>query len=179
MNTKVREAVREDARRQHRSLGMYAALFCWHHSKDATFVTKDLFLSFIGLERLKDIRFEWLEEDIKAYFPYVFRHTKSSNTSEIVVLSRIPKSEILADTKNAIYFKPAIFNLPNTYSKDSDLLGLLGDNEDKPSASKIMENHLPYLSSIENVYEFSVSTTLSSLAGGLIEPESALSKENA
>ncbi|MBN2884647.1 hypothetical protein JXE04_01855 [Patescibacteria group bacterium] len=178
MKARIREAVREDARRQHRVLGMYCALYCWHHQKEAIFVSKDLFLEFIGLERLKKVRFEWLQNDVNSYFPYVFIHKLSnSNSTEVFVLSRLSKSDLMANKKNAIHFKPAIFNLANNYSKEAGievLLGEKGSTTSSSSNSKILEANFPFIASIENMYEFSISSALSSLASGLICPEAAL-----
>lgn len=175
MKTRTRGAVREDARRQHRLLGMYCALYCWHHQKEAIFVSKDLFLEFIGLERLKDIRFEWLQDDIHSYFPYVFIHKKENTSStEVVVLSRLSKPDLMTNTKNAIYFNPAIFQMAKSYSKGLEALALLGV---ETNTDKILESSIPFISSVENMYEYSVSSTLSSLASGLVCPKAALSEK--
>ena len=176
-SVKVREAVREDAKRQHRSLGMYCALFCWHQNKNAVFVSKDMFLSFIGLERLKDVRFQWLKQDIAAYFPHVFIHKKETNslTIEFIVLSRIQEEELLSNVEHAIHFNPAIFELAKLYTPKQHKLISLGMDEDDCS-SEVIKKGFPFIASVENIYEFAISNTLSSLTNGLIEPELALSK---
>lgn len=172
MKAKTREAVREDAKRQHRVLGMYCALYCWHHQKDAIFVSRDLFLEFIGLERLKDIRFKWLQDDINSYFPYVFTHKKeNASSTKFVVLSRLSKSDLMTNTKKAIYFEPAIFQMAKKYSTDLQLEALSGVKTNTAS--------IPFISSVENIYEFSISSTLSSLVSGLVCPKAALSEKNA
>lgn len=169
----VREAAREDARRQHRSLAMYCSLFCWYHNKQAVYVSKDLFLQFIGLERLKDIRFQWVQEDVNPYFQFAFiRAARTETTSDLMVLSKLPEDELLKSTEVAIHFKPSIFKLAEIYKKKSDLLLSLSD-EPQDNASKIIEEAFPYISSILNPYEYAISNTLSLLSSGLIDAKQA------
>ena len=171
-----REAVREDARRQHRSLAMYCALFCWHHDKQAVYVSKDLFLQFIGLERLKDVRFEWIKEDVNPYFPFVFQRPKKIDSSVIlIVLSVIPEDELMSRKEKAIYFKPSVFELANKYQPNHQLVSL--GEEISENSSEIIEKTFPYISSIENPYEFAISNTLSLLVGGLIDPKLGLATQ--
>ncbi|TAK61234.1 hypothetical protein [Methylobacter sp.] len=172
---KIRHAVREDARRQHRSLAMYCALFCWHHDKQAVFVSKDLFLQFIGLERLKDVRFEMIKEDVNPYFSFVFQRTSKNSNANLIVLSRIPEDELMTSKEKAIHFKPSVFELANKYRPNSELFSL--GEETSENSSEIIEKVFPYISSIENPYEFAISNTLSLLVGGLIDPKLALATE--
>jgi hypothetical protein len=165
---------RNDISRKHRSLAMFCALYCWHHDKQAVFIKKELFLSLLELERLKGSRFDWIREDMKAYFPYIFE-----TENGVFVLSKIEKGELLKNEESksmAILLNPAIFKLAKNYSTEPSLLDLGFDENPSLNPNDILENNFPYLNSAINLYEFSIINTLSLMSNGLIEPELALKK---
>lgn len=159
---------REGARRQHRCIAMFCALYCWNHDKKAVFVQKDYLLRFLGLERLREKRMDWLKEDVGGYFPYVFRRQIKSENKDSIIFSRIPESELVENKVLAIYLKPSIFNLAD-YKEEIIFDGGV-------EAVRIIEKSLPFLTSIDNLHEFSVLNTLTLLANGSIDPKSALSQ---
>ena len=162
--------IREGARRQHRCLTMFCALYCWNQDKTICYVGKDQFLLFLGLERLKEIRFKWFVEDGKAYFPHIFQ-TKNSKGKELIVLSRVDEKELVTNKPKykdkSILLKPSIFSLEN-YK-----LSFLEQNGEQ--LKKIFEEAFPFIKSVNNYYEFSILNVLSLLANGAISPELALS----
>lgn len=159
--------VREGARRQHRGLAMFCALYCWHHNKTAVFLRKEVLLQYLGLERMKGTRYEWIIEDVVAYFPYIFKRTASGK--ELIVFSRISESELLENKHKAIRFSPKILGL-SSYS-------LIALDEHGEKAQKIIEGSMPFLSEIKNLHEFAIINALSLLSSGIISPNKALESD--
>ncbi|MFP8967462.1 hypothetical protein ACKC9G_12840 [Pokkaliibacter sp. CJK22405] len=156
--------IREGARRQHRGLAMFCVLYCWHHNKNAVFLRKELLLRYLGLERMKTTRYEWIIEDITDYFPYIFKRNKNNN--ELIVFSKIPESELLENKNEAIHFFPKILDLAN-YS-------IIGLDADGDQAYKFIEDSMPFLSGIKNLHEFAINNALSLLSNGIVQPAKVL-----
>ena len=157
--------IREGARRQHRGLAMFCVLYCWHHNKKAVFVRKELLLHYLGLERMKGTRYEWIIEDIADYFPHIFK--RNTNNKELIVFSKIPENELLKNKSEAINFSPKILDLAS-YS----LIQLDTNGE---QAYKLIEDAMPFLSGIKNLHEFAINNALSLLSNGIVPPEKVLS----
>ncbi len=156
--------IREGARRQHRGLAMFCALYCWHHKKEAVFVRKEIFLRYLGLEKMKGKRYEWVLEDVSAYFPFVF--TRNTDNKDLIVFSRIPENTLLKEKEKAIHFSPKILGLA-TYPG----ISLIENGEE---ALKFIDNSMPFLSEIKNLHEYAITNALSLLTNGLISPAKAL-----
>ena len=155
--------IREGARRQHRGLGMFCALYCWNHDKKAVVVQKEVLLRYLGLERMKEKRFEWICEDISAYFPHIFQKTTSV---DMLVFSKIPESDISASKNDVIQFTPKVLNLAAYNS-----LCIL-DGGDK--TQDFIDESMPFLSEVNNLHEYAITNTLTMLACGVISPVKAL-----
>ena len=156
--------VREGARRQHRGLAMFCVLYCWHHNKKAVFVRKELLLHYLGLERMKGTRYEWITEDIAAYFPHIFK--RNTNNKELIVFSKIPENELLENKSEAIHFSPKILGLAS-YS----LLALDTHGE---KAYNFIEEVMPFLAEINNLHEFAITNALTLLSNGIVSPAKIL-----
>ena len=63
--------IREGARRQHRTIALYAALQCWLRGLDGIVIERSHLERLIGLQRFKRTRTQWLREDVRSYFPFV------------------------------------------------------------------------------------------------------------
>jgi hypothetical protein len=82
--------LREGARRQHRSLAIFAMIQCWISRWDGVAFERDHLERLVGLERFKGKRVEWLKEDLKDLFP--FQQVLSFSSSEkfaCMVISRV------------------------------------------------------------------------------------------
>ena len=156
--------VREGARRQHRGLAMFCALYCWHHNKEAVFVSKELFLDYLGLERMKGARYDWVLEDFSEYFPFIFK--RNLNGRELIVFSKIPEDDLLKEKEKAINFSPKILDL----AKYPTMALFDGGTE----AQCFINDTLPFLSEIKNLNEYAISNVLPLLAGGVVSPGKAL-----
>jgi hypothetical protein len=62
--------LREGARRQHRSAAMFAVIQSWLRGLDGLVFNRTHLERLIGLERFKKRRVEWLQEDLRDFFPY-------------------------------------------------------------------------------------------------------------
>lgn len=69
---------REMIRRQNRLLGTYLALWAWKQGVDCVVIPRTQLLPYLGLDRMRDDRIDWLKQDLKD----MFRHTWSTIDSK-------------------------------------------------------------------------------------------------
>jgi hypothetical protein len=62
--------LREGARRQHRSAAVFAVIQCWLRGLDGVIFKRHHLERILGLKRFKRTRVEWLQEDLKDFFPH-------------------------------------------------------------------------------------------------------------
>jgi hypothetical protein len=104
MNT---ELYREACRRKHRVLGHYLAIQAWLRKLDCIALQRRELEHFLGLERFKSTRVEWLINDLKPWFPYHVPYYLSSSPSSIHTLflsrveiaSHLPKGKMTTDQR--------------------------------------------------------------------------------
>jgi hypothetical protein len=76
---------------------MYLAVTAWVRKIDCVILAREDLLPFLGLERMKDRRIEWLKKDVQRLFPYAENLVaeKTKNYSSLY-LSRIafPDDEV-------------------------------------------------------------------------------------
>jgi hypothetical protein len=92
------EPHRELCRRQHRLLGHYLALYAWVKNLDCVALSRQHLQSFLGIERFKTSRLEWLKEDIKPWFSFTtdfWRGGGLNPTFASIFLSRISLDGVL------------------------------------------------------------------------------------
>ncbi|HMO05108.1 MAG TPA: hypothetical protein PKC67_13550 [Kiritimatiellia bacterium] len=85
---------RETHRRSHRTLGVYLILQAWQKNVDCVAVPRGSLLNFLELTRMRNQRIDWIKDDIKDVFPYVWT-TVSTGTSNYATayFSRYPFPE--------------------------------------------------------------------------------------
>ena len=95
---------RQHCQRQHRVLGQYLAIQAWLRCVDCFVIQRTDLQTFLGLERFKHVRIEWLEEDLKPWFPYQasFLHWPSYREGVVpsfqnLFLSRVPIGKFLSE----------------------------------------------------------------------------------
>src|SRR5260221_13418797 len=77
-------------RRQHRVLGAYLSVHCWHNGYDAVIVTRETLAHIYEMTAFTDKYLGWLQTDIRPYFPESSKlYVKGSKKFGAVVLSRI------------------------------------------------------------------------------------------
>src|SRR6266851_4509070 len=86
---------REFCRRQHRVIGHFLALQAWTRGVDCIVLQREHLESFLGLERFKRARQEWLMTDLLPWFPHqvkIHRHGTPSSLASLF-LSRVSLDE--------------------------------------------------------------------------------------
>jgi len=70
--------LREGARRQHRAISLFAVIQCWMGNLEGVVFRRRDLERLIGLERFKEKRMDWLQEDLRELFPYQLEFCKDS-----------------------------------------------------------------------------------------------------
>lgn len=84
--------LREGARRQHRAVSLFAVVQCWVNGLDGVAFERRSLERLLGLARFKRTRVEWLQEDLKEFFPYQSTYWLSSNSNSFssLFVARVP-----------------------------------------------------------------------------------------
>ncbi len=84
--------IREGARRQHRTISLFAVLQCWQRGLDGLYFERHDLQRLIGLERFKSKRVAWLQEDLTEFFPHqdVTWSGPKKDSFERLTMSRLP-----------------------------------------------------------------------------------------
>lgn len=82
---------REACKRQHRVLGHFLAIQAWLRGLDCIVLEREHLEEFLGLERFKGTRVEWLQEDLKPWFAEqtTYFNSKSESSLHSLFLSRV------------------------------------------------------------------------------------------
>ncbi len=72
---------RETQARLHRVLGSYLAMVAWKSGCDCIILQRKTLLGFLGLEKMKNVRIDWLKADLASLFPDC--HTTNTSTSGV------------------------------------------------------------------------------------------------
>jgi hypothetical protein len=82
---------REFCRNRHRIVGHYLAVQAWLRGLDCIVLVREDLESFLALERFKGTRVDWLQEDLKPWFPHQEAYYKTGVPSSIhsLFLSRV------------------------------------------------------------------------------------------
>ena len=85
--------VREGARRQHRAAALFAVIQCWLRNLDGLVLLRRDLERLLGLERFKGTRVEWLQEDLKDFFPHqsAFWTAGKENSLHSLFVSESPR----------------------------------------------------------------------------------------
>lgn len=80
---------REHCRRTHRILGQYLAIEAWLRGVDCLVIERYELLRYLGLEKLHGARHDWIQLDLKPWFPYP-DFSVDNTKLEAMFLSRVP-----------------------------------------------------------------------------------------
>lgn len=158
MDSEQFDAGREGARRLHRMLSLYCALFCWKNRVDAVLLPKSDLYQILGVTRIKEARREWLEADIKDYFEYYF--TFKSSNDEYFAFSRVNR-EKLKETQS---YKR--FNSDLGVISQLELLSEIDEGDEK--VLTFIKDNLPFLKGTTSSTSHLMGILMSSLASGVI-----------
>ena len=160
--------LREGARRQHRSLSLFAVIQCWMRNLDGLAFQRKQLERILGLDRFKQSRVEWLEEDLKEFFPYVQKclFEKKKNSLGSLIVCKVPFAEHLP--QGAMTAKARIEKM----SPDAPRIALfeLWTIPSSDTLSKDFECLLPFFSDSANYDERFLTSYLFLLAQGQISP---------
>lgn len=83
---------RDACKRQHRILAHYLAIQAWLRKLDCIVLVRSDLEKFLGLKRFKSTRVDWLQDDLKPWFPYQFPYylTRAGSSIHSLFLSRVP-----------------------------------------------------------------------------------------
>src|SRR4051812_19133205 len=89
--------LREGARRQHRAISLFAVIQCWSRNLDGVGFERAHLQRLLGLSRFKRTRVEWLEEDLKEFFPFTSTYwvTGASDSFHSMLISRLSLTPFL------------------------------------------------------------------------------------
>lgn len=84
--------LREGARRQHRVISLFAVIQCWIRNLDGVVFQREHLERLIGLKRFKGTRKDWLQEDLKEFFPHqeLLHERGKPNSFYSLYASRLP-----------------------------------------------------------------------------------------
>ncbi len=89
-----KEVYREACRRLHRALGNYFAIRAWCSNTDCVILQRLVLEKLLDVERLKEARMAWIEEDFRSWFPYIHILTLPSRYAVgTIYLSRVDISD--------------------------------------------------------------------------------------
>lgn len=162
--------LREGARRQHRSVSLFAVIQCWLAGLDGVAFERRSLERLLGLERFKAKRVEWLEEDLKEFFPHQSTFWMGSNSSSFhsLFVSRKPLDGYLSDENMTTTER--IANIPTKGPKIA-LFKMWGTPIKKDLQSHF-ESIVPFFADSANFDERFLSAYLALLAQGQISPHS-------
>lgn len=97
---------RESCRRLHRIAANFFAVKTWCAGADCVIIDRSVLERVLELERIRDIRVEWIREDVAQWFPHIASLTyKERDAVGSLYLSRYPigqwMSEFMTDRQRA------------------------------------------------------------------------------
>jgi len=104
--------VREGALRQHRMIGLFSLIQCWIRNLDGVLLQREHLERLIGIERFKNIRIEWLQEDLSEFFSFQETYWHSGRKLGTLILCR-----------------KSLDNIPNGRMSDEDRINRIPNND--------------------------------------------------
>jgi hypothetical protein len=162
--------LREGARRQHRSISLFAVIQCWLRNLDGVAFQRAHLERLLGLERFKRTRVKWLEEDLKEFFPHqkTYWLTGKNNSLSSLFVARVPIISHLP--RGSMTTAKRIAGIPAEGPRIA--LFELWRSSQPTSTVKIFESVVPFFADSANYDERFLSAYLALLAQGQISPQS-------
>ncbi|ARR44236.1 hypothetical protein CGH86_23405 [Vibrio parahaemolyticus] len=88
------DVYREAQARLHRILGSYLSMYAWKSGADCVVIQREELLEFLELTRMKNVRVDWIKEDLKHLFRYAKTtvYSDSGNYAELYLSrTKFPK----------------------------------------------------------------------------------------
>lgn len=162
--------LREGARRQHRTIAVFAVIQCWLRNLDGIAFQRPQLERLLGLDRFKRTRVDWLKEDLREFFPHVkiYRYAGKEYSLASVIVARVEIKSHLP--KGTMTTEQRIKGV----TKDGPSLGLfeLWALPTLAQQIKPFEGLMPFFADAANYDERFLSSYLSLLVQGQISPHS-------
>ena len=143
--------VREGAKRQHRMLSLFCVIQCWLRGCDGIRISREQLKRLIGIQKFKESRVGWMEEDFDEMFPHrrsKYDHCPTESFSSIE-LSREPFE------RDPVIGEFEMWNHP-----------------DEDHLTRLYEGFIPFFADAVNYDERLLASYLSLLVQGQISPRS-------
>ncbi len=162
--------LREGARRQHRAISLFAVVQCWLHTLDGVAFQRPDLQRLLGLERFKLARVEWLEEDLKEFFPYIRTYwlSKRNNSLGSLIVARVPIAEALP--LGTMTTEARLKGIPAGGPRLA--LFKLWQVPNSKATQQVFEGLVPFFSDAANYDERFLTSYLALLGQGMISPQS-------
>ena len=157
--------VREGARRQHRTVALFSMIQCWMRGLDGIAYYRSHLERLLGLERFKQKRIDWLQEDIKELFPHQEIYWSSDNESfSSLFVSRKKLKPYLPN--GSMTTKKRIDGIP----KNGPTIGIfqIWKRPNKKKAQESFSASIPFFSDYANYDERLLSSYLNLLINGQV-----------
>jgi len=161
--------LREGARRQHRTVALFAVVQCWLRNLDGVVLDRRHLERLLGLERFKGTRVDWLQEDLRELFPHqaVFWQTGKNRSLHSIFASRV---SLDAMARGSMSTATRIAKATADGSLRIALFELWG--EPPKNLNDAFEGFLPFFAQRANFDERFLTSYLALLAQGQISPRS-------
>ena len=160
--------VREGARRQHRTISLFAVIQCWQRSIDGLVFQRRHMERLLGLERFKQKRVKWLQEDLKELFPYQETFWSGNKSFSSLFVSRLPLKEFIP--KGSMSAEKRIKNIPKGGPKIE--LFKIWERSKPEKVQQLFQGAIPFFADYANYDERLLASYLCLLAQGQISVSS-------
>lgn len=158
--------LREGARRQHRTVALFAVLQCWIRNLDGVVLERRHFERLLGLDRFKRKRVTWLQEDLRELFPHqaVFWITGKNSSLHSIYASRVPLDALPQGSM------PTATRISRATSAGLRIARFDLWAEPSKNLNEAFEGLVPFFAERANFDERFLSSYLALLAQGQISP---------
>lgn len=160
--------VREGARRQHRTISLFAVIQCWRRGIDGLAFQRRHMERLLGLERFKQKRVKWLKEDLKELFPYQETFWSGNKSFSSLFISRLPLKEFIP--KGSMSTEKRIKNILKGGPKIE--LFKMWERSKPEKVQQLFQGAIPFFADYANYDERLLASYLSLLAQGQISVSS-------
>ncbi|MDD2714721.1 MAG: hypothetical protein PHW04_02380 [Candidatus Wallbacteria bacterium] len=164
--------VREGARRQHRTISLFAVIQCWIRGLDGVAFTRQSLQRLIGLIRFKGKREVWFKEDFKEFFPHIKTYYSKvpPKSFEVLIVSRLPLDDYLPNGADSTQ------DLIAEIAEGGPKIGVfqLWGNPNEEELKSQFEGLVPFFADSVNYDERLLTSYLALLVQGQVSPRSLL-----
>lgn len=163
--------IREGARRQHRTIALFAVIQCWMRNLDGIVLERSQLERLLGLKRFKQTRVSWMKADMRELFSYV----KPTWTSKPKSFAALYVSRVSLDSFFQLGPMTNKKRLEMMEQKDVKVKGFsMWSTRTAKDIVNAFEGLMPFLAESANYDERLMSAYLALLSQGQISGKSIL-----